>query len=281
MSPAVGARQAAPAAARRTPVVVEARLDGQVARKLGDLNVPDLASSLWAMATMGRPPTAELASSPRARGGAQAGRLQRSGPVQHAVAVGEDGQVAYCGAASSPRARGGVQAAVRNFNAQNLSNTLWAIAKMERPPTSELRARLELDLARKLGDFNAQEQSNTLWAMLTMGRLPTADLQARLELELARKVGDLNAQELANTFWSYATMRRAPTAELSGNVDIEVELKLGEFNALDIQQVLSSYSALEHARDGKPLRCSNAFAIWLLTATTRGEEDNPCTGPQP
>ncbi len=70
-----------------------------------------------------------------------------------------------------------------DFTAQGLANTLWAMAKMGRPPTAELQARYELEMTRRLG-----------WATsTTMGRPPTAELQARLEHEVARKLGDLKA----------------------------------------------------------------------------------------
>ncbi len=68
---------------------------------------------------------------------------------------------------------------------------------MGRSPAAELQARLEHEVAHKRGDFNAQNLSNTLWALASMGRPPAAELQARLEHEVARKLGDFNAQSLS------------------------------------------------------------------------------------
>ena len=58
---------------------------------------------------------------------------------------------------------------------QNLSNTLWALAKMEpccRPHTATLESYLHASLAPiegKIDTFKPQELCNTIWALATLG----------------------------------------------------------------------------------------------------------------
>jgi hypothetical protein len=64
-------------------------------------------------------------------------------------------------------------------NSQNVANTLWAYAKMERKPGAGLMRVLE-GRAEALADiFNAQGVGNTLWSVetiTTMGWLPKEGL---------------------------------------------------------------------------------------------------------
>ncbi len=55
----------------------------------------------------------------------------------------------------------------------------------------------------KVQDFNAQEIANTLWAMAKTGT-QTPDVFEALCAEASRKVQDFNAQEIANTLWAMA-----------------------------------------------------------------------------
>ncbi len=61
-------------------------------------------------------------------------------------------------------------AKVKDFNAQGLASTLWAMAKTSRvlPEVFESLCRAA---AAKVQDFNMQEVANTLWAMTTTSRV--------------------------------------------------------------------------------------------------------------
>jgi hypothetical protein len=55
-------------------------------------------------------------------------------------------------------------AVAKNFNPQEVSNTLWAFAKLARTPGAGLLQQLEARASAVAQDFNPQEVSNTLWA---------------------------------------------------------------------------------------------------------------------
>ena len=60
-----------------------------------------------------------------------------------------------------------------------------------------MSSRLCTEAAQKVQDFNAQEVANTLWAMAKTGT-QTPDVFEALGAEACRKVQDFNAQDLAN-----------------------------------------------------------------------------------
>ena len=57
---------------------------------------------------------------------------------------------------------------VSEFNAQNLANTAWAFATVNRPD-DKLFIALARAAAQRGSEFNAQELANTAWAFATAG----------------------------------------------------------------------------------------------------------------
>ncbi len=88
-------------------------------------------------------------------------------------------------------------AKLQDFNAQDLANTLWAMAKTGTQMPDVFEA-LCTAAARKLQDFNAQGLANTLWAMAKTGTQMPEVFEA-LCTEAAQKVQDFNAQNVAST----------------------------------------------------------------------------------
>ena len=56
--------------------------------------------------------------------------------------------------------------------------------------------------------FNSQQLANTAWAFATMNRLDEK-LFAALARAAEQRVNEFNAQNLANTAWAFATVNRS------------------------------------------------------------------------
>eukprot|EP00798_Chlamydomonas_sp_ICE-L_P023996 gene23996-biopygen18495 len=121
------------------------------------------------------------------------------------------------------------------FNAQNLSNTLSAAAKLgieDKAFTATWLCESKL----KLPDFNAQDLSNSLWAAAKLGIQDKAFIASWLR-EAKMKLPGFNAQGLSNSLWAAAKLGiedKAFTATwLCGS-----KLKLPDFNAQDLSNSL-------------------------------------------
>ena len=100
------------------------RLEGRAEALAGTFNAQEVASTLWAYATMGREPGAGVMRGLEGRAEALAG----------------------------------------TFKAQDVANTLWAYARMGRGPGAGLMRGLEGRVEAVAGTFTAQNVANTLWA---------------------------------------------------------------------------------------------------------------------
>jgi len=69
-----------------------------------------------------------------------------------------------------PELEGRAEALAGTFNAQDVANTLWAYARMERKPGAAVMMELEGRAEAGAGTFKAQDVANTLWANARMGR---------------------------------------------------------------------------------------------------------------
>jgi len=94
------------------------------------------------------------------------------------------------------------------FNPQDIANTLWAYATMERTPGQALWTVLEHQVTQHSHLFTPQNLANTLWAYGVQGQLPAAGTLAALETQVEARAGDLNAQEVANILLATAKLSR-------------------------------------------------------------------------
>ena len=126
------------------------------------------------------------------------------------------------------------------FNAQDVSNTLWAWAKLlpgtrELPEHEQLCSRLAREAISKAGRLTAQEFSNTLWAWATL-QLGTEKMPQHAQLlqtpseKAAQRIGGFNPQELANTAWACSKLRHYDGPLLAAIAARAVALPSGSFN---------------------------------------------------
>ena len=85
---------------------------------------------------------------------------------------------------------------VRDFNSQEMANTVWAMAKTGTcmPKVFET---LCTAAGEKVQDFNSPEIANTLLA-----RCNTPEVFEALCMAADEKVQDFNSQEIANSLWA-------------------------------------------------------------------------------
>eukprot|EP00798_Chlamydomonas_sp_ICE-L_P005022 gene5022-biopygen15328 len=130
---------------------------------------------------------------------------------------------------------------LRDFNAQELSNSMWAAAKLGIEDKA-FNASWLREAKLKLPDFNAQGLSNSLWAAASLGIVDEAFNAAWLR-EAKLKLPDFNAQNLSNSLWAAATLGIEDEA-FNATWLREAKLMLPDFNAQGLSNSLWAAATL-------------------------------------
>ncbi|BDA46187.1 probable RAP domain-containing protein, chloroplastic [Coccomyxa sp. Obi] len=119
----------------------------------------------------------------------------------------------------------------------------------------------------RLSEFTARNLSNSLWALAKMGHNPGEAMLNAMAAEVAKKFGGCNAQNLANIAWSYATLSHNPGEELLEAIAVQAEKKLAEFSPQNISNLLYAFAKLEYKPNAFLEQASQA-AVPILTNFT-------------
>ena len=97
---------------------------------------------------------------------------------------------------------------LRSFEGQETSNLLWACARLNRAPPSELiDGLLEQDAAANLGGMASPlNMSQCLWACARLDRPPPAAYLAAAEREIPRCATRLNPENVDCVLWALASL---------------------------------------------------------------------------
>jgi hypothetical protein len=108
--------------------------------------------------------------------------------------------------------RGALQGAATrvctSMNAQNVSNTMWALATLGwQAEDGAIRGALQGAAMRVCALMTAQNVSNTLWALATLGwQAEYGAMRGALEEALMRVCASMNVLAVTNTLWALATL---------------------------------------------------------------------------
>eukprot|EP00798_Chlamydomonas_sp_ICE-L_P030055 gene30055-biopygen15914 len=144
------------------------------------------------------------------------------------------------------------------FNAQDLSNSLWAFAKLGIEDDAFTAALLSV-AERKLPGFNAQELSNSLWASAKLGIEDDAFIAALLSVAKL-KLPDFEAQSLSNSLWAIANLGIKDDAFIAALLRV-AKRKLPDFDEQALSNSLWAIAKLDIEDD--------AFTAALLSVAKR------------
>jgi len=151
------------------------------------------------------------------------------------------------------------------FSQQGLSNTMWALAKLEISPGEELLARVAEQAAERISSFSPQGFVNLAWAFAVFGAYPPR-LWVAVAVQATGKVHHLTAQDIASLTWAAAVFREAaPPEETAALVDLLAPAavnKLPYFSSQGLGDIIWALAALNHA-DTVPFR-----ALWDMAAAS-------------
>lgn len=102
----------------------------------------------------------------------------------------------------------------KEFDSRQLSNICHSLARQQQ----RLPEFLSQQIARKAGEFNAQDLSNTLWAFARTSSVDATTTVNVLAREIPSKVGEFKPQELANTMWALAKLNLGSNPAIVGEL---------------------------------------------------------------
>ena len=132
----------------------------------------------------------------------------------------------------------------REFKPQELVNTAWAFATAGRA-THALFDAIGKEAAGRVREFKPQELSNTAWAFATAGHAAPALFDV-IGREAAARVRELNPQALANTAWAFSKAGHAAPA-LSDAIAKEAAGRMDEFKPQALANTAWAFAKAGHA----------------------------------
>jgi hypothetical protein len=135
------------------------------------------------------------------------------------------------------------------MNSQQVSNVLWAYAKLGCMPGDETWRVLKTAARRVARDMNSQEVSNVIWGYTTLGCMPGDDMWRVLETTVGRVARDMNSQSVSNVIWAYAKLGCMPGDETWAALETAAERVAREMNPQNVVNVMSAFSKLERMPD--------------------------------
>ena len=137
------------------------------------------------------------------------------------------------------------EARVPACEARNMSTTVHGVAKSRVSGTRGLFAAVAAAAVPRVRDFNPQNLANTVWAYATAGHSAPALLDA-IAAAAPPRLREFKPQEFANMAWAYATAgQKAPA--LFDAIMVEVAPRLRDFTPQDMANTALAYATAGHS----------------------------------
>ena len=180
---------------QRPSVHLLSKLTAAVHINLPAFTSQHLANSIWGLATIGHTPDQDL----------------REAIAKQATAILRDAQ-AVCFISAVSLNDGDCQECLstsmnmQGVNMQDVSNVLWAYAKLGVDPGPCLREAAAHHLLQLVHKANPQDVANLLWAYAKLGHSPGEECMQALTSQLHRQAQSAQPQAIANAVWACAEL---------------------------------------------------------------------------
>ncbi|CAL5220538.1 g2573 [Coccomyxa viridis] len=138
------------------------------------------------------------------------------------------------------------QRLVPRFEAQAVSNTLWAFATLGYHPSGDLLDRLGHHAAGIIRTFRPQATSNALWAFAKLAYVPCEPFLAAAALQLLTDLPRCVPQDISNATWAFATLRHHPGNTLMDACAQTAARTMPHFKPQEIANTLWAFATLGH-----------------------------------
>ncbi|KAK9819771.1 hypothetical protein WJX72_002182 [[Myrmecia] bisecta] len=160
------------------------------------------------------------------------------------------------------------------FRPQATSNTLWAYAKLAYAPSPAMLKASADQLERDLAKSVPQDISNTLWAFATLRHYPGRSLMAGAAAQAIITIQRFKPQEIANTLWAYATLAQDPGPGLLDAMAAQMVDRIAQFRPQAVSNSLWAYAKLGYNPGREMLDVAARKASHMLHQYTSQEIAN-------
>jgi RAP domain/FAST kinase-like protein, subdomain 1 len=133
-----------------------------------------------------------------------------------------------------------------SFNAQEISNIIWAYGKADGliKVDDRLLDALAKTALNNIADFEPQSLSNMVWSFATMSHEAPSLFDAIASAAQAR-INEFKPQELSNMVWSFATLKHEAPALLD-DIASAAPLRINEFKPQELSNMVWSFATMNH-----------------------------------
>jgi hypothetical protein len=149
----------------------------------------------------------------------------------------------------------------RVFKPQNIVNLMWAFAKLDVVPDAELVEVMSSEAVSKCNDFLPQHIVNLLWSFATLGVPLDAALAEAMSAEAVSKSSDFIPVAISNMMWAFATSDVSPDAALVRAMSSEAVSKCADFTPLDMSNLMWAFATLGVQPDAALVRAMTSEAV--------------------
>ena len=134
----------------------------------------------------------------------------------------------------------------REIKAQDLANATWSLGRLQCKIEEENLEKLIMSSVETIDTFNQQELSLTLWGLARLDyRLDNA-LYSKVLDAVGAKCHTFNAQALSTTLWAVGRIGIIPSPEVLFTITEEVSAKIRTFTPQGLSNVLWSLTSLSY-----------------------------------
>ena len=174
-----------------------------------ELEPQHVSNGLWGWSKMGLPLGGQLATAAEAAILRLAAHM-KSQEVSNTLAAHANAGWQLDSTAAAAALLQRVEQVLPQANAQDVANSLWAIAKLGLHLSGSLKAALLQRLEQVLPHAVPQAVANSLWAAAKLGLQLSDSLKTALKKALWRIIPNATSQALANIQWACGTLRWNP-----------------------------------------------------------------------
>lgn len=127
---------------------------------------------------------------------------------------------------------------------RNISNILWALAKMNHHPGDDFLSAMADEIINKARQGNAQNTANMIWAFATLNYYPGEDTMRALEWALKDKLPEFTSQNISNSVLSFAKLEYTPQKSTLDALAEESRRKIRTFTPQALSNTLWGLSKL-------------------------------------
>ncbi len=135
-------------------------------------------------------------------------------------------------------------AGIRNFNSQDLANSIYAFGKLRKEPSLEFLTAWQNAAVDSIRNFNSQDLANSIYVFGVLGLKPSAEFLNAWQSAAVAGIRNFNSQELANSIYAFGVLGIKPSLEFLGAWQEAAIRSIGSFEPQGLANSIYAFGVL-------------------------------------